>query len=144
MQVWILQLIYLLNAAWFTAALIQFSVAQNSTLKILVPREARGDALAPTIKAAVAFLGGLNGALAVFCILLAAQPHLFAQPAERTAILLFLALANFSQFFFNLPVLARGGRKGVAYWPVLSGPMLRIFVIDGLLTLIDGVAAIFV
>jgi hypothetical protein len=24
----------------------------------------------------------------------------------------------------------RGGRVGVAYWPVLKGPMLRIFVID--------------
>ena len=27
----------------------------------------------------------------------------------------------------------RGGRVGVAYWPVLKGPMLRIFVIDAVL-----------
>jgi len=27
----------------------------------------------------------------------------------------------------------RGGRVGVAYWPVLNGPMLRIFVIDAAL-----------
>jgi hypothetical protein len=28
---------------------------------------------------------------------------------------------------------ARGGRVGVAYWPVLKGPVLRIFVIDAAL-----------
>jgi len=27
----------------------------------------------------------------------------------------------------------RGGRVGVAYWPVLNGPMLRIFAIDATL-----------
>ena len=42
-------------------------------------------------------------------------------------------LCHFSQFVYNVPVLMRGGRVGVAYWPVLKGPMLRIFVIDAAL-----------
>ncbi|MGY3406900.1 hypothetical protein ACVWZV_003013 [Bradyrhizobium sp. GM5.1] len=46
---------------------------------------------------------------------------------------LFFAACHFSQFAYNLPVLLRGGRVGVAYWPVLKGPMLRIFVIDAAL-----------
>lgn len=83
----------------------------------------------------MAFLDGMNGSIAVFCVFLAARLDLFADPAERVALLLFLALANFSQFFFNVPVLVRGGRTGVAYWPVLSGPMLKVFVIDAVLTM---------
>ena len=67
---------------------------------------------------------------------------MFAQPTERGATLLFLALANFSQFFFNLPVLIRGERQGVAFWPVLTGPMLRIFIVDAALTVVDLAAAI--
>jgi len=36
----------------------------------------------------------------------------------------------------------RGGRIGVAYWPVLKGPMLRIFVIDATLFAANLVAAL--
>lgn len=136
-----LRIVYALNALWFAVVFVQFSLAQRNTLKILVPSEAREDRLAPTIPAAVAFLGGMNGAIGLFCIFLAARPDLFAAPAERVALLAFLAMVNFSQFFFNLPILVRGGRRGVAYWPVLSGPMLLVFVVDGALTIIDSVAA---
>ncbi len=125
---------------WFAAAFVQFSIAQTNTLKILVPREARDNPLAPTIKASVAFLGGMNGALAAFCLFLALNGDMFDAPAERHVLFAFLAFANFSQLAFNLPVLARGGRQGVACWPVLSGPMLIIFVIDGALTVIDAAA----
>ena len=38
--------------------------------------------------------------------------------------------------------LMRGGRVGVAYWPVLQGPMLRIFVIDAVLFAANLVAAL--
>jgi len=40
--------ILLLNTLWFGGAFIQFSIAQGNTLKILVPREERGNPLAPT------------------------------------------------------------------------------------------------
>jgi small subunit ribosomal protein S12 len=39
-------------------------------------------------------------------------------------------------------VLLRGGRVGVAYWPVLKGPMLRIFVIDAALFVVNLGAAL--
>jgi hypothetical protein len=135
------EIVFLLNGLWFSAAFVQFSIAQSNTVKILVPREARDNALVPTIKASVAFLGGMNFALAALALYLATGPELFAEPGEQTVLLLFFGLANFSQFVFNLPILAKGGRVGLAYWPVLSGPMLKIFVIDGSLTVIDVAAA---
>ena len=52
--------VLLLNALWFGGAFIQFSIAQGNTLKILVPREERGNPIAPTLSASVAFLGGIN------------------------------------------------------------------------------------
>ena len=126
--------ILLLNALWFGGAFIQFSIAQGNTLKILVPREERGNPIAPTLKASVAFLGGMNlpiGLLSLY--LLAVRPAFFGALEAQLALFLFFAACHFSQFAYNLPVLMRGGRIGVAYWPVLRGPMLRIFVIDATL-----------
>ncbi len=136
------QIVFLLNGLWFFAAFIQFSVAQNNTLKILVPREARDNELVPTIKASVAFLGGMNLSLALFALYLATGPETFAPVEIQRILFLFLAAANFSQFWYNVPILLGGGRKGVALWPVLSGAMLRIFVIDGAFTVIDVAMAL--
>ena len=126
--------VLLLNALWFVGAFIQFSVAQRNTLKILLPREERGNPIAPTLSASVAFLGAINlpiGLLSFY--LLAARPTFFQAIEAQVALFLFFAACHFSQFAYNLPVLMRGGRIGVAYWPVLRGPMLRIFVIDATL-----------
>jgi hypothetical protein len=79
----------------------------------------------------VAFLGGINlpiGQLSLY--LLAVRPAFFAAVEAQLALFLFFSACHFSQFVYNLPILVRGGRVGVAYWPVLKGPMLRIFVID--------------
>jgi hypothetical protein len=138
-----LDFVLLLNALWFTAAFIQFSIAQGNTLKILVPREARENPIAPTLSASVAFLGGINlpiGLLSLY--LLALRPAFFGTLDAQLALLLFFAACHFSQFAYNLPVLMRGGRVGVAYWPVLKGPMLRIFVIDAVLFVANLVAAL--
>lgn len=127
-------LVLFLNTLWFCGAFIQFSVAQSNTLKILVPREERGNPIAPTLSASVAFLGGINlpiGLLSLY--LLAARPSFFHAIDAQLALFLFFAACHFSQFAYNLPVLVRGGRIGVAYWSVLKGPMLRIFVIDAML-----------
>jgi len=124
-------IVLLLNALWFGAAFVQFSIAQNNTLKILVPREERKNPIAPTLSASVAFLGGMNlpiGLLSLY--LLVARPAFFQAVEAQLALFLFFAACHFSQFVYNVPVLMRGGRVGVAYWPVLKGPMLRIFVID--------------
>jgi hypothetical protein len=91
----------------------------------------------------VAFLGAINlpiGPLSLY--LLAFRPPFFRAIDAQLALLLFFAACHFSQFAFNLPVLMRGGRVGVAYWPVLKGPMLRIFVIDAVLFVANLVAAL--
>jgi hypothetical protein len=131
---WFQDLVLLLNALWFGGAFIQFSIAQGNTLKILVPREERGNPIAPTLSASVAFLGGMNlpiGLLSVYLLLF--RPPFFQAPDAQLALFLFFSACHFSQFAYNLPILLRGGRVGVAYWPVLKGPMLRIFVIDAAL-----------
>jgi hypothetical protein len=131
---WFSHFILLLNTLWFGGAFIQFSIAQRNTLKILVPREERGNPIAPTLSASVAFLGGINlpiGLLSFY--LLAVRPAFFQANEAQIALFLFFAACHFSQFAYNLPVLMRGGRVGVAYWPVLKGPMLRIFAIDAAL-----------
>jgi hypothetical protein len=125
--------VLILNTLWFSAAFVQFSVAQSNTLKILVPREERGNPIAPTLSASVAFLGGINLPIGLLSLYLLARPSFFGADDAQLALFLFFAACHFSQFAYNLPVLIRGGRVGVAYWPVLKGPMLRIFVIDAML-----------
>ena len=136
---WI-QILFLLNGLWFFAAFVQFSVAQTNTAKILVPREARDNVLVPTLKASVAFLGGMNLALALLAFYLATAPAAFAAKEQQIVLFACFAAANFSQFWFNVPVALRGGQIGQAYWPVFSGPMLKIFVIDAALAVADAAA----
>ena len=135
--------VLLLNALWFGGAFIQFSIAQHNTLKILVPREERGNPIAPTLSASVAFLGAMNlpiGLLSLYLLLF--RPPFFQAIDAQLALFAFFSACHLSQFVYNLPVLMRGGRIGVAYWPVLTGPMLRIFVIDAALFAANLVAAL--
>lgn len=135
--------VLLLNALWFCGAFIQFSIAQPNTLKILVPRAERGNPIAPTLSASVAFLGAINlpiGLLSLYLLLL--RPAFFQAIDAQLALFAFFAACHFSQFAYNLPVLMRGGRVGAAYWPVLKGPMLRIFVIDAVLFVANLLAAL--
>lgn len=135
--------VLLLNTLWFGGAFIQFSIAQHNTLKILVPREERTNPIAPTLSASVAFLGAINlpiGLLSLYLLLF--QPSFFQAIDAQLALFVFFSACHFSQFAYNLPVLIRGGRIGAAYWPVLRGPMLRIFVIDAALFVANLVAAL--
>jgi hypothetical protein len=139
---WFPDLVLLLNALWFGGAFIQFSIAQGNTLKILVPRDQRANPIAPTLSASVAFLGGMNlpiGLLSVY--LLSFRPPFFQTHDGQLALFLFFSACHFSQFAYNLPILMRGGRVGAAYWPVLKGPMLRIFVIDAALFVANAIVA---
>ncbi len=124
-------IVLLLNTLWFVGAFIQFSIAQTNTLKILLPREERSNPIAPTLAASVAFLGGMNLPIGLLSLhLLAARSSFFQSVEAQLVLFVFFAACHYSQFAYNVPVLMRGGRVGVAYWPVLKGPMLRIFVID--------------
>lgn len=135
--------VLLANTLWFGGAFAQFSIAQSNTLKILVPREERSNPIAPTLSASVAFLGAMNlpiGLLSLY--LLAFRPPFFQAVDAQLALFVFFSACHFGQFAWNLPVLMRGGRIGVAYWPVLTGPMLRIFVIDAALFVANLFAAV--
>jgi hypothetical protein len=91
----------------------------------------------------VAFLGAINLPISLLSLyLLVARPAFFQAIEAQLALFLFFAACHFSQFAYNLPVLMRGGRVGVAYWPVLKGPMLRIFVIDAVLFVANLVVAL--
>jgi hypothetical protein len=130
---------------WFTAAFRYFSFQQFAASKVLVPASARSSPLFPTIAASIRFLGGMNGAFALLSAVLlgcaVAGSSAFADPFERGLLLCVLAAAHFSQFIFNVPVLRAGERQGESYWHVRSGPMLFIFVVDAVETLIALAAA---
>lgn len=119
---------------WFTMGFRYFGYQPETAAKVMVPRSARDSPLFKTFAAGVRFLGGFNAAFALMSLVLLylalSDSALFAAPGERAILLSILAAAHFSQFYFNLPVLLNGERQGEAYWPVLSGPMLTIFVVD--------------
>jgi hypothetical protein len=133
------------NLLWFLAGFRYFSFKQSAAAKMLVPASARSSPLFATIAAATRFLGGFNGAFAFLALLLLTLLYigspLFSNPQERAALLMVFAAAHFSQFVFNIPIIRGGQRQGESFWPVLSGPMLFIFVIDGLETIINLAAA---
>jgi hypothetical protein len=130
------------NMLWFCAAFVQFGLMQANTVKILVPREERSNPIAPTLGASVAFLGGINLPIGLLNAYLLTRPEWFASPGAVAVMFLFFGCCHLSQTAFNIPVLLRGGRVGAAYWPVLKGPMLRIFVIDTVLSVANfGYAA---
>ncbi len=134
------------SALWFTAAFRYFGFQQFAAAKVLVPASARSSPLFPTMAAAIRFLGGMNGALALMSVILltcvVTGSAAFTDQTERGWLLCILAAAHFSQFIFNVPVLNAGERLGESYWNVRSGPMLFIFVMDGAQAIINLGAAI--
>jgi len=130
-------IILIANTLWFCGAFIQFTLAQNNTVKILVPREERNNPIVPTLGASVAFLGAMNLPIGILNAYLLTRPDWFSAPGVAVTLFVFFGACHFSQTACNIPVLLRGGRIGVAYWPVLSGAMLRIFVIDTVLTVVN-------
>lgn len=136
----------LASALWFGAAFRYFSFQHRAAAKVLIPSSVRGSPLFATTAAFARFLGGMNAAFALLATLLfiawSLGSSVFVNTTERGLLLLVLAAAHFSQFAFNLPVLRNGERQGQAYWYVLSGPMLFIFVMDAGQALVNLAAAV--
>lgn len=85
---------------------------------------------------AVKFLGGPNLALALLALfgLLGVG---FEERNSQAALLLVLGVGHATQFAFNVPG-AREERRGeTALWPVTSGSMLFIFVVDAAIAAVD-------
>lgn len=136
----------LASALWFAAAFRYFSFQNRAAAKVLIPKSARSSPLFETMTAFTPFLGGMNGAFALLSWFLfglwVADVSLFIQPGERGVLLLALSAAHFSQLAFNVPIWRNGERRGEAYWFVVSGPMLFIFVMDAVQTATNLLAAI--
>lgn len=125
----------LASLVWFTMGFRFFSVVPETAAKVMVGRSQRDTPIFRTYVAGVRFLGGFNAAFAlmslVLLVLALGGSELFTAPGERAIVLFILAAAHFSQFWFNVPVLRNGERQeDGAYWPVLSGTMRTIFVVD--------------
>lgn len=133
--------VLILNVLWFGAAFVYFSLTPETAAKLLVPRSARQSPLFKTLSASVPFLGGMNLAFAVLAMLLLFNQEIFPEARQRALFAVVFALAHATQLACNIPVALRGGRQGEAFWPVLQGPMLFIFVIDGSLALANGLLA---
>lgn len=135
------------SALWFSAALHYFSFKHFAAAKVLVPSSQRTSPLFATTAASLRFLGGMNGALAlmsvVLIVLALTGSAVFTDPIERLVILAILAVAHFSQFIFNVPILINGERRNDSYWYVRTGPMLFIFVVDAIEMVICLAAALF-
>ena len=134
-------IVLVLNVLWFGAAFRYFGLTPNTAAKLLVPKSARESPLFPTIAACVRFLGGMNLAFAAFAVLVLLNSALFPEPSQRALFAAVFSLAHASQFVSNLPVAIGGGRVGESLWPVLSGPMLFIFVVDITLMIANAVLA---
>ena len=70
-----------------------------------------------------------------------ALPGLFPDPAQKALLFSVFAVGHGSQFAMNVPVALKGRRGEPVPWRVLSGTMLFIFTIDGLLTLANAICA---
>ena len=130
-----------LNALWFGSAFWYFAIKRTTAAKLLIPRSARSSPIFPTMAAALPFLGGMNFAFSLLAVLLLARLDLFVGAGERIVLLVAFGVAHATQFLINVPVARRGGRIEESYWDVLSGPMLFIFVVDALMTMLNLLCA---
>lgn len=136
-------IVLLANLLWFGAGFWYFAWKHETAAKLLIPRSARSSPLFVTMSAALPFLGGMNLAFALLAAILLARSDLFVGGSERALLLGVMGVAHATQFAINVPVARRGGRIEEAYWNVLSGPMLFIFVVDaGMTVLAWGTAAL--
>jgi hypothetical protein len=124
-------IVLVLNALWFGAAFRYFSLTPNTAAKILVPKSERDSPLLATVAAS----------FALFAVLLLLSRSLFPEPMQLALFCIVFAVAHASQFAGNLPV-AFSGKPELRVWPVLSGPMLFIFVVDFTLMIANAILAI--
>jgi hypothetical protein len=130
------------NVLWFGMAFRFFSLQHKSAAKILVPSSLHSSPLFLTVAASVRFLGGMNLALALLSLALIFTKALFPLPQQQALFAFIFAVAHGSQFVFNVPIARQGGRQGDAFWPVLSGPMRFIFIVDASLMVANAVLCV--
>jgi len=139
---WGLAAVLVLNVLWFGAGALYFGVTAASATKLLISRHARHSPLFKTVSASIRFLGGMNLAFAVLAGVMLFNPALFPEGKQVAALTFVLALAHGTQFAANVPVALEGHGRGDAPWPVLSGLMFFIFLMDFTLMLANAAVAV--
>jgi hypothetical protein len=134
--------ISVLNVLWFSAAFHYFSIKRIAAAKVLVPKSSRESPLFVTVAASLRFLGGMNFAFAVLSALLLFGFIAATDISSKAFLLMVIAIAHASQFYFNVPILMGGGRQGESLWEVKTGPMRFIFVVDATLMVANAVLCI--
>lgn len=137
-----LELVLALNAIWFAMGFHVFYIRRKLFAKVVVPnKDHRDNSAYEAIIETGRFMGGFNLALSALNILLIFNIGGFDKDSQWTTLLIFNALAHGSQFAGNIPM-ALKNRRGEGVWNVFKGVMLRIFVIDFVLMIVNALLAI--
>ena len=134
--------IWVANAVWFAMGFHAFYLRREVFGKVLVPNAAHRDntAYAALVESG-RFMGGFNIALSALNVMLIFNIGGFDRDAQWATLLVFNALAHGSQFVGNIPMALRN-RRGEGLWHVFRGVMLRIFVVDFTLMVVNAAAAV--
>lgn len=137
-----LEIVLVLNAIWFGMGFRSFYLRRADFAKVIVTDpEQRQNAAYDSLVETGRFLGGFNFAASVFNIALALNLGGFDSGRQWAVLLMFNALAHGSQFVGNIPI-ALQNRQGGGAWNVFERPMLRIFVIDLVIAIVNAVLAV--
>ncbi len=136
-----LDAVLVLNVLWFSAGAVYFGLTPTSAAKLLVSRPSRQSPLFRIVSASVRFLGGMNLAFAILSCILLFKRDVFPEAKQIALLISVLALAHGTQFAANIPVALTNNGKSESLWPVLSGLMLFIFLMDFTLMIANGVIA---
>lgn len=132
-----LTIVLAFNTVWFAIAFWFFSIRPLRAARLLVPWRDRHEASFAVLIHALRFLGGMNLALALYSLLLLLHPEMWDVALQVVIPLMIFGVAHGSQFYFNLPLAVRQARGQRYLWPVWNGPMLGIFLADGLLCVLN-------
>ncbi|MEM9171867.1 MAG: hypothetical protein AAGA84_04095 [Pseudomonadota bacterium] len=142
MEFSVLKALLFANAVWFGMAFHAFYIRREIFGKVMVPIASdRENTAYQAFVESGRFMGGFNFALSAFNVLLLFNVGDFSTNAQWATLLLFMVLAHGSQFVGNIPM-ALQNRQGGGLWNVFKGVMLRIFVIDCTLMILNGALAL--
>ena len=135
-----LEAVLVLNAFWFAMGFHVFHLRRKVFAKVLVPDEHRDTTVFEILTETGRFLGGFNIAFSALNVLLLLNIAAFDKDVQWAILLVVNAVAHGTQFAGNVPI-ALQNRRGSGAWNVFKGVMLRIFVIDFVLVVFNGVLA---
>lgn len=131
------------NTVWFGLAFWSFYIRSHKYAGLVVNKSRVDKKTYEIISTTINFLGGINLPISLLSVYILYDKTLFPETKQLTVLLVFFAASHFSQFISNVPVAMNEARGRPHLWPVLSGDMLPIFVLDGVFTLLNLSAVAF-